>query len=112
MQTLTIEVGEAGENKITKSFQGEWLIQDISPEQDDSGVTWDGGTKYSVAKTARGQLLVYEFDERNYKGTYRVFADFDDLNDAEIGPCAAVPRNVVALVANALDIEYVVEVDI
>jgi hypothetical protein len=112
MKTLTIEVGEAGEDQIKKSFQGTWLVNDVSPEQDDSGVTWDGNTKYSVAKTAKRQLLVYEFDERNFKGTYRVFADFDDLNDAEIGPCAALPRNVVALVASTLGIEYVVEMDI
>jgi len=112
METITIEVGEAGEDQIKKSFQGEWLVNDVSPEQDDSGVTWDGGTKYSVAKTAKGQLLVYEFDERQYKGSYRVVADFNELEDAEIGPYPAVPRNVVALVANALDIEYIVEMDI
>jgi len=112
MPTIEIEVGEAGEDQIKKSFQGEWLVNDVSPEQDDSGVTWDGGTKYSVAKTAKGHLLVYEFDERKYKGSYRVFADFDELKDAESGPYAAIPRNVVALVASALGIEYVVEMEI
>jgi hypothetical protein len=112
METITIEVGEAGEDQVKKSFRGEWLIQDASADQDDSGVTWDNGTKYSVAKTARGQLLVYEFDDRKCKGSFRVFADFDELKGAETGLYTAFSRNVVALVANALNVEYVVEMDI
>jgi hypothetical protein len=42
MQRITIEVAEADEDQIKKSFQGKWLIQDVSPERDESGVTWHG----------------------------------------------------------------------
>lgn len=92
-----------------KAFTGRWLID---PEQ---AVGDDPRFKVAVALTAKGQLAVYEYDERDDLGNLEVYENFDAMKAAESDPVHREPKysgEVLAEVATALNQDYEEELDI
>ena len=115
MEKITIEMWDSNDDpNIKKSFQGEWLVQGLEAEEDDSGVQWCRGVQFSVAKTAKGALAVYVTGGCPDFQVYATFDEFKDATDGGVGGSTSprYPRNVVAEVASALDIEFEVVLDI
>lgn len=106
------------QSTVTKSFTGRWIVSDpsrgLGAEADDSGVSWGHSVRFAVALTAKGKLVVYEFDESGERApAMEVFEDFAEIRDALIDDrYPAYPRNLVAETAAALGEEYEVELDI
>jgi hypothetical protein len=106
-----------GDLTINKSFVGEWLVGNgevegggILTEDDCTVCTWEN-TRWSVARTHKGALVVY-VDSATPK--MYVYKDFDEMK-AERGPAPApdqLPGNVLAETAIALRLDYEIELDI
>ncbi len=115
MEKITVTLWDSNsEPNIEKSFRGVWLISDVSadPIEDDSGIHW-GHDEYSVAKTAKGNLAVYQRDPRERVApSLTVFESFEELSEAKNSGYDAYPRNVVAELASALGVPFEIELDI
>jgi hypothetical protein len=113
MEKIVLEFGDDGRS-IRKSFIGKWLVGDgevedggISADDNRTDISWDGGVVYSVAQTAKGALVVFMEDSRR-GNAMDIYEDFDAMKAAE----NSVPPNVIAETADALGVDYEIELDI
>jgi hypothetical protein len=122
---LTIEGFQDTANTVKKSFVGRWLI---SPEEKLTQTYATTETNlfapnfYAIAQTKKGAIAVYEGDDRGGDDRaaelnhYRTFEEFQEaqLLDERQQPTGRprYPENVIAAVAEALQREYVVHLDI
>jgi hypothetical protein len=101
---------------ISKSFTGSWLVGDDIElvGADDDSRNWDAGSAWSVAKSAKGNLVVYSthhcVPERKVVPEMKVYDSFQALKDA--AGKDGIPINIVAETAAALDEEFEIELDI
>lgn len=115
MEKITVLLWDSNDQPtIKKSFQGEWLVEDIvaEPGDDQPGVRWSHA-QYSVAKTQKGALAVYiSGPSDDDRPSFGVYPDFEEFKSAEDGHSPRYPANLIAEVASALDIEYEQVLDI
>jgi hypothetical protein len=100
---------------VKKSFMGRWLIQDVRAEDDNTSISWDAGTEYSVAQSKTGKIVAYiTHCHQGFKPSYDTYDSFDHFKDATdgSGQCPVFPSNVIALTAAALGEPYEIELDI
>jgi len=95
-----------------KSFKGYWLFEGLQPLNDGDGGSWDGGTEFSVARTAKGSLAVYIRNDRNDGGDLHVFETFEEFRDHEPGGYSFAPQNIISAVAAELAVEHIEDLDI
>lgn len=101
---------ENDEPVIVKSFVGRWLVNDLEPEQDQSGVSWGANDRYSVAQTKQGKLVVYTCGD--LAPTMEIYNSFEDMRGAKDGIYPRYPENLIAETAAALRRPYEIELDI
>src|SRR4051812_786762 len=95
---------------ISKSFEGRWIIGDAQSGEraDDDSRNWDAGAGWSVALTAKGNLVVYIQHCNDgwapEMGTYSTPAEL--LGDSEI------PENVRSMAAGELGQDFEVQLDV
>ncbi|MBV9082616.1 MAG: hypothetical protein JOZ62_08075, partial [Acidobacteriaceae bacterium] len=80
-----------------------------------SGVHWGYETRYSVAQTKHGRIVVYERDPNQVEygdGRMEVYENFEAFRTAKNGHYPAYPQNVTAAAASELEIPFEVELDI
>jgi len=110
--SLTVGDSQKG-NIIEKSITGEWLVGDDEEgvRADDDSRTWDAGVEWSVAKSAKGNLVVYTTHcNDGFAPEMKVYDSFQALKAAAAED--GVPINVVAETTSALGEEFEIELDI
>ncbi len=105
-----------GDPPITKVFEGRWLFgsetEGIAAENDDDGVF--DRSSYSAAQTKQGRIVIvqhggYDVDRVEME----IYDTFKDFKDATMDIGYPVYRtNIIAAVAEALDVPFEVELDI
>ncbi len=109
---------DSGGPTIRKSFDGRWLVSpddNLRAEQDNSEVSWARDYRYCLAKTKKGALAVYQYDEENADGpaTLDVYETFESIRDATVdNRYRAYPDNVIAAFSDALGEPFEIELDI
>jgi len=110
-------------NAVKKSFVGRWLIppeEQLTKTYSSTETTRFVPCFYAVAQTKKGAIAVYEGESGAYESSelnhYRTFEEFQEaqsLNERqEPTGRPRYPENVIAAVAEALQREYVVHLDI
>lgn len=107
MQRIELELGNDSGRLYKRSFDGCWLVQESEPDQEEYPVGYEGA-QWSVAITKGNRLVVYISYPNSRGGSYHLYDNFLNLScDA-----GTVPEEVVAEVADALGIDYTIDVDI
>ena len=92
---------------------GRWLIhpdEDLKAGEDTTGVAWNQHVTYSALKTKGGKIGIYTIDERAGNeencNTFALYDTFEEFRDATMdsGRYNLYPENVIAAVADALDV--------
>jgi hypothetical protein len=110
MRKITVEVLNERRDKVKKSFVGRWLAEDLEPVNASDGVS--RSANISVAQSAKGKIVACEDLGDGFK-SLDIYDSFDDFKAATIdGGYPAYPQNVLAAVADALNVPYEVELDI
>lgn len=92
---------------ITKSFTGRWLVGDAGEGLRTLEGSWDGGAEWSIAQTAKGNLVVYlQHCNERWAPKMTIYDSFDDLETAEI------PKDILAQAAAGLGVPYEIDLDI
>jgi hypothetical protein len=118
MDKLIVEVYDRERDRSTKkAFNGRWLVGDESEGEphlfDEAKTGISGGSRYSVALTARGRIAVLEEDPiKRMSRSFIVFENFEAFKNAEEGQCPKHPESLVSAVADSLDIDHVEHLDI
>jgi len=100
---------------IHKSFMGRWLVggEDEGLRAVDDSWSWDAGAEYSVAQTAKGNLVVYRRHcNEGFEPKMDTYPDFMSMKDANTDGYPYYPPNVIAETAAALGKPYEIELDI
>lgn len=109
LNQLVVDVKCDGEVK-KQSFNGVWLVENIYLDPYE-GQSLPIGTAYSVARTAKNALAVYQWEDG--AGQLYIFDTFEDLRHAANGGFRiGVPEKVVSAVAAKLAIEHIEHLDI
>jgi hypothetical protein len=102
---------------IQKSFKGRWLVggpdEGLRAQDDTPGVSWDRGAEYSVAQTAKENLVVYmRHCNDRFAPRMQTFENFADMKEDKEGGYPSFPQNVIAETAAALGEPHEIELDI
>jgi hypothetical protein len=98
---------------IWKSFTGSWLVGDNLDglRAEDDSRNWDAGAEWSVARSEKGNLVVYSTHcNGGFTPEMKVYDSFEALKDA--AGKDGIPINIVAETAAALGVEFEIELDI
>lgn len=111
VQKIKVKVGEP---PITKVFEGRWLFgndyEGMQPDNEDgSGITYLG--TYAAAQTKQGRIVIlHHADNSTGMEVYDTFNEFKD--DTFDRGYPSYPDNIIAAVAEALNVSFEVEMDI
>ena len=118
MKKIVLTFWNEGEQPvIQKSFKGRWLVggpdEGLRAVDDDGGVSWDSGAEYSVAQTAKENLVVYvRHCNDGFAPLMQTFENFADMKEDGEGGYPSFPPNVIAETAAALGEPHEIELDI
>ena len=117
MKKITVVTCDSEElQRIKHSFTGKWLIDEnhaVAPIDDGDGILRGHKTRYALAQTQKGALVVYEFSVDDDPASMEVYDSFEDIQAADIdNRYPLYPENVLASFASALGEEFVIEHDI
>ena len=114
MNKISLTFGDAQKgNTIEKSFNGSWLVgnDEDGVEADDPSRAWNPCAEWSVAQSAKGNLVMYySHCIDGFAPEMEVYDSFEALKNAAVDD--GIPINVVAETAAALGVEFEIELDI
>ncbi len=100
---------EFGDLNVMKTFTGKWIVGDEKEglRADDDTCHWDAGAEWSVALTAKGNLVVYlTHCNEGFEPEMDTYSNFEEMKAERL------PANVLAATAAALGEDYEIELDI
>lgn len=113
MDKISLRFHDAqGHANVVRSFHGTWLLGDeqngsrdeFGPKNQIEGKGW------SVARTARGALVVYFTYNNGDAPDMQIYPNFEIMkSEAEVDD---IPQTILAKTAGVLGIEYELELDI
>jgi hypothetical protein len=103
MERIELEFGSQDDQPYRKAFMGRWLV---SPDNKNRFGD-DAGACYGVAQTKRGQIAVYQYHVNDrWPPSLTVYGSFAEAERA------GVPKDLLAIAAEAAGDDYVEELDI
>lgn len=116
-ERIEVEVRRRYAAPRKKAFKGEWIVGDhslgVPPENTDPTISYEVNSQYSLARSAKGKLVVYTFTD-DY-ADLNVYENFDELKSScvdDAGLYQRYPDNVISAFAAGLDEDFVEELDI
>jgi hypothetical protein len=104
MTSITVPVGDTD-----RVFVGRWIVELSEDEQPvdyvDRNMRWNRNVQWSVALTAKGNVVVYSHSVDDGSGTFEAYASLDLAEDD-------MPQNVFAAAKDALGQRLVIDMDV